>query len=500
MNGRPGPRLTSARLAEVIAGPDVALPARRPDRTGIVHLGIGAFHRAHQAVFTEDAAALTGEGCWGICGVTLRSASVVEQLEPQDCLYTVLQQGAGARTARVVGSVREVLFAKADPNAVPERIADPAVHVVTLTVTEKGYRRGADGGLDLDDPVVHADLGRDPAGPRSVVGLLVAGLEQRLRAGGEPLSVVCCDNLTANGRILRRLVLDFCSASGPGGTAAREDLARWVDDRVSFPSTVVDRIVPATTEQDRRTVCELLGVQDEGVVVAEPFRQWVIEDSFAGARPSWELAGALLVGDVAPWEAVKLRLLNATHSTLAYLGALRGYETVARAVADPELERVARELMSQDAAATLRVPEGLDVADYCEQVMERFADPALRHRTTQIAMDGSQKLPLRLLGIISERLAAGEKPLRAALGVSAWMVYVARAAAGQSAPGGLSLPLQDPLRDRLCSVATAGSTPRRLVEGLLGIPEIFGAELPEDTAFRSLLTEQVTALGAGRLP
>jgi fructuronate reductase len=500
VNSRPVPRLNSASLAGLVAGPDVALPARRPDRTGIVHLGIGAFHRAHQAVFTEDAMALTGEDGWGICGVTLRSMSVVEQLAPQDCLFTVLQQGAGTCTARVVGSVGEVLFARADPRAVPERIADPAVHVVTLTVTEKGYRRSADGGLDLDDPVVRADLGRDPAGPRSVVGLLVAGLEQRLRAGGEPLSVVCCDNLTANGRILRRLVLDFCSASGPGGTAAREALARWVDGRVRFPSTVVDRIVPATTGQDRRTVRALLGVEDEGVVVAEPFRQWVVEDSFAGPRPAWELAGALLVDDVAPWEAVKLRLLNATHSTLAYLGALKGYETVARAVADPDLERIARELMSQDAAATLRVPEGLKVADYCEQVLQRFADPALRHRTTQIAMDGSQKLPLRLLGIISERLETGEEPLRASLGVAAWMVYVARAAAVQRAPGGLPLPLQDPLRDRLCSVATAAPTPRRLVEGLLGISEIFGTELPENTSFRDLLTEQVTALGAGRLP
>lgn len=500
MNARPLPRLDSACLAGLTAGSGHDLPSRRPGRTGILHLGIGAFHRAHQAVFTEDAAAVSGDDRWGITGVTLRSASVVEQLEPQDCLFTVLQRGPRTVRARVVGSVLGVLFARDATEAVLGRISDPSVHVVTITVTEKGYRRAVDGGLDLDDPVVRSDLRRDRPGPRSVVGLLAAGLERRMRAGGEPLTVVCCDNLTANGGILRRLVLDFCSAASPGTAGGGDELARWVGSSVRFPSTVVDRIVPATTDDDRGTVLELLGVRDAGVVVAEPFRQWVIEDSFAGPRPSWELAGALFVDDVAAWETVKLRLLNATHSTLAYLGALRGYATVAQAVADPLLERIARELMDRDAVPTLRVPEGLDLSAYCDQVVERFANPSLRHRTTQIAMDGSQKLPLRLLGIVSERLSAGELPHRASLGVAAWMVYVARAASDGRGPGGLPLPLQDPLRERLAAAASGCSAPEVLVERMLGIREVFGAELAETAGWRNLLTAQVTALLTGRLP
>jgi fructuronate reductase len=253
---------------------------------------------------------------------------------------------------------------------------------------------------------------------------------------------------------------------------------------------MVDRIVPATTDADRAEAASLLGVVDQALVVAEPFRQWVIEDDFRAGRPAWELAGADLVDDVAPFERLKLRMLNGTHSLLAYLGALRGYDTIAEAVADEELAGAARQLMQQDVEPTLVQPPGLDVAAYREQVLERFANPALRHRTTQVAMDGSQKLPLRLLGTVRDRLAAGATPEWAALGVAAWMAYVA---VGRDRAG-RPLPLEDPLADLLRQAAGPGREPQAVVGGLLGVHEVFGDDLHDARAFRDRVVEHVAGL------
>ncbi|SIR83918.1 mannitol dehydrogenase family protein [Micromonospora avicenniae] len=457
-------------------------------RVGVVHLGIGAFHRAHQAVFTELAAAAAGRDDWGIAGVTQRSASVREQLMPQDGLYSVLERGRGAAPLRVVGSVREVLFGAGDPAAVVDRIADPAVRVVTLTVTEKGYRRDRAGRLDRSDSQVAADLAGCP--PRTVVGQLVRGLQRRAAGAAGPVTLLSCDNLVGNGQVLRGLVHDFLDAlpeaeSGP--------LADWIAACVRFPSSMVDRIVPATTDDDRADVRAVLDLDDRGVVVAEPFRQWVIEDDFAADRPAWDLAGAVFTDDVAAWESVKLRMLNATHSLLAYLGALRGHDTIAAALADDELATAAEALMIEDVTPTLRVPDSLDLSGYRRQVLERFANPALRHRTVQVAMDGSQKLPVRLLGTVRDRLAAGAIPRQAALAVAAWMVYVAK---GRDA-GGRELPLDDPLADRLRMAAAAGAgDPNRLVDSLLNVEEVFGADLPEHDGFRDVLIDHVARLTA----
>lgn len=457
-------------------------------RVGIVHLGIGAFHRAHQAVYTELAAAASGRDDWGIAGVTQRSASVRDQLLPQDGLYGVLERGRGAAPLRVVGSVREVLFGAGDPLAVVDRIADPAVRVVTLTVTEKGYRRDAAGRLDLSDPEVLADLGGRP--PRTVVGQLVRGLARRLASGAGPVTVLSCDNLVGNGAVLRGLVHDFLDALPSSQVRGLSDA---VGASVRFPSCMVDRIVPATTARDRADALAVLGLQDRGVVVAEPFRQWVIEDDFAAERPAWELAGAAMTKDVAAWEAVKLRMLNATHSLLAYLGALRGHDTIAAALGDDQIAAAADALMVQDVAPTLRVPDGLDLDDYRRHVLERFANPALRHRTVQVAMDGSQKLPVRLLGTVRDRLAAGALPWHAALAVAAWMTYVARGRDIQ----GRSLPLEDPLADRLRAAAALGvDDPGRLVDSMLDVHEIFGTDLPDHDGFRAALVDHVARLAA----
>ncbi|MFC8503825.1 mannitol dehydrogenase family protein [Pedococcus sp. NPDC057267] len=453
-------------------------------RVGIVHLGIGAFHRAHQAVFTEDAALAADEPGWGICGVTQRSAAVVDQLRPQDHLYAVLERGASTASARVVGQVSEVLFARDQGPLLFERLADPLVRVVTLTVTEKGYRRGPDGRLDLTDPVVAADL---EGGARSTVGQLVRGLQARHRASAAPVTVLPCDNLTDNGAVVRRLVLDFCAALP---AAEGDAVAAYVEQQVSFPSSMVDRIVPATTDEDRAEAARLLGARDEGLVVAEPFRQWVVEDRFAAGRPAWERAGAELVDDVAPYEQLKLRMLNGTHSMLAYLGALRGHGTIARAVADDDLAAAARELMAQDVLPTLHLPAGVDAAAYGRTVLERFANPALRHTTVQVAMDGSQKLPVRLLGTVRDRLAAGAVPQWATLAVAGWMAFVARGADVHGRP----LPLDDPMAARLRSAVGTGSDPVTVAEGLIGVHEVFGDDLRDSRDFRDALVGHLKEL------
>lgn len=484
-------RLSSQTLSAV-RGTRVSLPPARSlaERVGILHLGIGAFHRAHQAVFTEDAAVAADEPGWGICGVTQRSRAVVRQLLPQDCLYAVLQRGSAEPTVRVVGQVSDVLFAEEQGARLRERFMDPSVQVVTITVTEKGYRRGANGGLDLRDPVVEADLA---GAGRSTVGQLVRGLQARAASSDAPVTLLSCDNLTANGRVLERLVFDFCDAMP---TAEGAPLGEWIEQRVTFPSSMVDRIVPATTQADRDEALAVLGVVDEALVVAEPFRQWVIEDDFAAGRPAWDRAGADLVTDVAPFEQLKLRMLNGAHSLLAYLGALRGYDTIAEAVADEELAEAARRLMAEDVEPTLTGPPGLDVRDYGRQVIERFANPALRHRTTQVAMDGSQKLPLRLLGTVRDRLAAGANPEWAALAVAAWMAYVARG----TDVGGRPLPLDDPLAERLRRAVPASGDAACAVDSLLGVTEVFGEDLRDSHVFRTTLQGHLTSLLACELP
>lgn len=470
--------LARSRTADVQGPPD----GWAGQRVGLVHLGIGAFHRAHQAVFTQDAFAVTGDDRWGICGVTQRSADVQAQLRPQDGLYGVLERGAGGAALAVVGSVREVVYPGAEPGVLAARLASPAVSVVTVTVTEKGYRRTGAGRLDLADPTVAADLrGGEPV---SAVGRLVGGLAARAQAGGGPLTVVCCDNLTDNGRVLHGLVLDYCAAAGA------DDLAGWVEANVTFPATMVDRIVPATTATDRALGERLLGLRDEGLVTAEPFRQWVIEDRFAAQRPAWDLAGAQLVADVAPFERMKLAILNGTHSTLAYLGALRGHRTITAAMADPGLAELAGRLIEEDVIPVLEPPPGTELADYGQAVLDRFANPALAHRTTQVAMDGSQKLPQRLLATVRANRARGRIAEHALRGVAGWMAYLAC----PTGAAGLDLPVQDPLADRLTGLVRGVGDPALVVARLLELPEVFGTDLPGDQTVRDLLVEAVSEL------
>jgi fructuronate reductase len=471
-----------ARLPEQYrTGPD---PAELS--IGAVHLGIGAFHRAHQALYTQKAMALAHEKQWGICGVTQRSGAVVDALAPQDCLYSVLESSQTGSELQLAGAVREVLFARKQPDALTARLSSATTALVTMTVTEKGYRYNpVTRELQASDPEIVADAAGRP--PETVIGQLVAGIEARMQAGGPPLSIVCCDNLPSNGATLRHLVEGYCRLLPPSRSKA---LASWLEVNARFPCTVVDRIVPATTDDDRAKVASLLGLEDRAAVVTEPFSQWVLEDSFAGPRPAWELAGAEVVADVGPYEEMKLRLLNGSHSALAYLGALAGYELIAEAVSAPGFATYVQDLMDLDVTPTLSPPATFDLETYKRTLIDRFANPVLRHRTVQVAMDGSQKLPYRLLETIGERLAAGAEPRHASLAVAAWMRYVS---SGQSDTG-RPLALEDPLAELLRPACASASGPAEVVQALLGLREVFPDRLAQDTSFRKLLVADLSSL------
>jgi fructuronate reductase len=435
---------------------EVARPTydRATVRVGIVHLGIGAFHRAHMADFI-DRILESGDARWGILGVSLRSPAVRDQLAPQDGLYTLVVRDGSGDCCRIVGAVQQVLVAPENPDMVVAEMASPRVRIISLTITEKGYCHDpATGRLDNR----HADIVHDlahPQAPRSAIGVLAAALRARHAAGAGPVTILSCDNLPHNGAVLKQVMQDYIAHSSP-------ELQPWIDANVSFPSTMIDRIVPATTDDDRLSLASRIGMIDQGMVKAEPFAQWVIEDEFIAGRPALEAVGVQMVQDVRPYELAKLRMLNGSHSTIAYLGLARGYEFVDQAIADPAIRTVVEHLMVE-AAATLPDIGGFDPVRYASDLIDRFANPALAHRLAQIAMDGSQKLPQRLVQTIVERHAAGHGAPAAATGVAAWMQHLTGAF------------VNDPLSATLVPLAhAAGNDNRRLVDELSGIDAIFG--------------------------
>jgi fructuronate reductase len=457
------PRLRRAGLGSV---PAAARPLVEPAPAGIVHIGLGAFHRAHQAVYTEDAMAAAGGGDWGtdwgIVAVAPRSPALVDALREQDHLFSVTSRSGEGDTTRVVGSVVGVAHLPTEPDEILARLASPEIRVITLTVTEKAYR------LDPDDLAPSRP-------PRTVAGLLVRGLRRRAAAGGPPVAIVSCDNLPGNGARVRALVEQGLDGS-PG-------------DWVSFPSTMVDRIVPATTAATLARARAALGAADLAAVEAEPFSQWVIEDDFAGGRPAWHTVGAVLTDDVTSWERLKLRVLNGLHSTTAYLGALAGCDTIAAAMTLPGLPELLRQLAVEDIGPTLTPPPGVRVEEYADQTLRRFANPAIEHRTIQVAMDGSQKLPQRLLHTIADRRAQGGPPGLAALTVAAWMRFV-----GGVGDDGRPLQLDDPLADAIRAARPASDDARRIVHGLLGLTAIFPPALRDDEELVDAVTHWLGAL------
>ncbi|KQT54277.1 mannitol dehydrogenase [Aureimonas sp. Leaf454] len=457
-------------------------------KSGIVHLGLGAFHRAHQAVYTEAVLA-AGDLRWGTVGVSLRSPETRDALAPQDGLYTVaVRDGSGDRF-QVIGGILRQLVAPQDPAAVLGALAHPDARIVSLTVTEKGYcHRPATGELDETHPDIVHDLAH-PNEPRSAPGFLVEAIRLRRAAGLPPLTVLSCDNLPANGHTVARVVRRLAELRDP-------ELGAFVADTIAFPSTMIDRIVPATTDADRALVASALGVEDAWPVMTEPFTQWVVEDDFPSGRPDWARAGVTFTAQVGAFETMKLRLLNGSHSTLAYLGYLAGHETVADTMAAPGFAALVRGLMEEEASPTLPPLAGFDLDAYRRELRDRFRNPALRHRTWQIAMDGSQKLPQRLLNTVRDRLAAGASIDRLALGLAAWMIY----AAGRDETGA-AIDVRDPLAERIRTATAAAGTPQDLVAAYLDFHEVFGRDLASSPRFRETVTAAVDRLktdGASR--
>lgn len=457
---------------------NVQLPQydRQQLRSRIVHFGFGAFHRAHQALLTNRVLNQHG-GDWGICEISLFSGDqLMSQLRQQDHLFTVMEKSAAGNQPIIIGAVKECLNAKLDSlAAIIEKFCEPQVAIVSLTITEKGYCIDpATGHLDLTQPRIVHDL-QSPDEPHSAPGILVEALHRRRERGLPAFTVLSCDNIPDNGHVVKNAVLDMAAKRDP-------QLASWIAEQVSFPGTMVDRIVPAATDASLAEITRELGVEDPCAISCEPFIQWVIEDNFVAGRPDWGSVGAQLVDDVLPWEEMKLRMLNGSHSFLAYLGYLAGYAHISDCMQDASYRRAARHLMMAEQAPTLRI-SGVDLGTYADSLIERFSNPALQHRTWQIAMDGSQKLPQRLLDGIRIHLKQGSRWPLLALGVAAWMRYVS----GVDDMGN-AIDIRDPLAEKIRAIVETSHDENR-VAALLTLQEIFGSDLPANPQFVQAVEE-----------
>ena len=459
--------------------PSVKTPTYDPLQhgSGIVHLGVGAFHKAHQAVYTDDALAKSG-GDWRIAGISLRGLEAAEGLNPQDGLYTVLERGIEGTAARVIGSMAKVIAAATDSSAMMAELSRPQCRIVSLTVTEKAYGIvRANGMADENHPAVAHDL-RSPQAPIGVLGILTRALENHRHAGVPPFTVLCCDNLPENGRLLRAGVLDFARRTNPA-------LADWIAETVPFPSTMVDRITPAATEKTFADAAALLGFEDRAAIETEPFTQWVIEDNFISGRPEWEAGGAIFTADVAPYENMKLRMLNGSHSMIAYAGFLCGKVYVRDVMKSPALSRLVQRHLAA-AASTLDALENIDFSEYAAQLAARFENPAIAHETYQIAMDGSQKMPQRIFTPALAALERGQNIRPFAFATAAWMRYVL----GRKDDGS-TYDLRDPSGEAINRAISGQTDAQGIYTALLHSAGLLPAALGEAEKFR---TETISVL------
>ena len=448
----------------------------RPERAGILHLGLGSFHRAHQAVYTAAALPVSGND-WGIVGVASRSRTVVDAMHAQNMLYSVATISPDTTSLSTPGVHTDAFVGGDEPERVVAQIADSGIRIVTLTVTENGYRySAATQRRDLDDAIVRADLAG--GAPRSTIGQLARGLQARASAGGAPISVLSCDNLSANGKHTEKLVREFLQAL-PHGQGA--DTLAYLDTAVSFPSSMVDRIVPATTPELRDRVSTLLGSRDEIPVPAEPFTMWAIEDAFAGGRPAWETGGAVFTDEVGRYEQMKVRLLNGTHSLIAYLGALRGVGTIPEAIGLTTIADAALAVLRGEYEPSIEVPSGVDIRAYESELFERWGNSALGHRTSQVGTDGSVKLRQRIPEPAMRALRAGEMPHLIALTVAGYLSCIAPLPGFD--PGVHAAAMTDSARERLAGLAATAQSGRELAERVVAEQQLFGDELAGQDAF-----------------
>ncbi len=480
-------RLSSRTLSDLRL--DVTPPGydRSKLTPGIVHIGVGNFHRSHEALYVEEAMQRSNAFDWAIQGVGIMpgDASLLRALYEQDGLYTLVQRDDERVEARVVGSIVPELLGVEDPEAIYEAIARPSTRIVSLTVTEGGYCVDGSGALDLEHAGVQHDLSQTGERPKTVYGYLAEGLDRRRLRKLEPLTVLSCDNLTGNGRVVARALSGFAEARD-------RELARWIRDRVTFPSSMVDRITPVTSDSDRDFLRSTYDIEDRCLVTCEPYRQWVLEDSFASGRPPLELAGVQFTSDVAPYQNVKIRLLNATHSAMGYLGYLCGYRYVHEVATAPEFTSYLTGLMDLEVTPLLAPLPGLELGPYKRAIMSRFANRAIVDTLLRICSDGSAKIPKFILPSIAEELLR-EGPIgKLTLCVAAWLRFL-----DGVDEAGAPIPLQDPGAEKLVSVLRRSrSDPRPVLEfreffGELGSSPRFVAEL--ERALKSLYSEGARA-------
>jgi fructuronate reductase len=461
--------------------PGLGPPPRRPVSTGVLHIGLGAFHRAHQAEFF-DRLLRKGHADWGIVAVNLRSPEIVTALREQDMLFTRWTKGADSENLTINGAMTGCHHLPSEREAVMARFRDPGVRMITVTVSEKGYLCApGSAALDMGSPEVRADLAA-PAAPSTMPGLLAAGLDARRRAGAGPVTVVSCDNLRGNGRVLRAVVLDVAGRAFP-------DLAPWIATHVRFPSSMVDGIVPKVREADRQALIARTGVDDTAMVVAEDYMRWVIEDDFAGERPPLDAVGVEFVADVAPYEAMKLLLLNAPHSALAYLGHYAGFAYVHEAMREPRLAGFLHGLIAEELLPVALHRGETGAREYAALTPGRFANPNIAYATRQVAADGSLKLAERILPAVSHHLAEGREPERLALVLAAWVRFLT----GRTETGE-TYDIPDPMAPELRRRVEAAANTAALLDGVLSIGRIFPAGIAGHAGFRARIARHLDAL------
>ncbi len=463
-------RLSSANLMKL--GSEVRTPAydRSKLRQHTVHMGVGGFHRAHQAVYLDDLLALQGTARWGECGIGVlpRDDRMRDALQSQDFLYTVLERSANDQTARVIGSLVDYIYAPENREAAIEKMAAVETRIVSLTITEGGYFIDEGTGEFLaGHPDIQHDL-QHPAEPVTSLGFIAEALDRRRKRGSPPFTVMSCDNLQGNGHVVSRVLLAFTGLGNP-------PLQQWIADQVVFPNSMVDRITPATTAADIASLSVKFGLDDAWPVVTEPFRQWVIEDNFCNGRPEWEKAGAQLISDVAPYETMKMRLLNGSHLAMAYLGALHGFTYVHEIMLDPLFRSFLAAFMAEVTPVVPQIP-GISVTEYKSSLMERFSNPTINDQVTRIASEGSAKMPKWLLPSIVELLEQHGPTDLLSLVVASWIFYLGRGVDERGQP----LNIIDARRAELTEMAKRSTTDPR---PMLAIKSIFGEKLPSNETF-----------------
>ncbi|MBC2608023.1 mannitol dehydrogenase family protein [Pelagicoccus albus] len=473
-------KLNSANVGNLASNIEVPAYDRQAVTPSIMHVGVGGFHRAHQAVYTDDLLKQGGDSSWGFCGVGLleHDKRMHEVMKAQDCLYTLVERSSEGDTARVVGSIVDFVFAPDNREKVLEQMASPDTRIVSMTITEGGYYFGSDGELNVGHPDLQRDL-ENPGQPRCSFGFLLEALNRRRLRGLAPFTIMSCDNVQGNGNIAKKMLSAYAELRDPV-------LRNWMDENCLFPNSMVDRITPATTSELRDLVGAQFGIDDGWPVMTEPFKQWVIEDHFVQGRPKWENVGAQMTNDVLPYELMKLRLLNGTHQALCYPGMLLGKELVHEAMENADIRLLCRKMMDEEATPTLSPVPGIDLDEYKDSVIERFANPAIRDQLSRIGIYGSSGLPTFVLPSIVEQLKRGGSIKYLCFVIASWFRYL-----NGADESGKAMPMLDPMAEKLRERAQEAGPDAR---PLLAMREVFSEELASEPIFVDTVCAQLKGL------